>query len=960
VWDADYSAVWHLNESGSGAVDEYKDSTSNNIDGQGGSGNPANVPIQTSGKIGFGQYFDGYRDYINVSKMDPKNYENFTISAWYKSNASTTSDDQYIFNQLESSTGPGIIVSITEDGGEVDHLRLVINNNTKDVKRYYGTTDVVDQTYHHITMVRYNGQIILYVDGIVELNVPDTHANEIINVDAIKGPYIGDWPIQNECINGTVDEIHFSNDLRSGDWITTEYNNQNDTNSFYTIYDEESIGYQWVELYNNGSLVVDLTDWNLTDNDGNSFNLSGAGSILAGGYLICHLGQVGTNSSTDVYGPPGGMLENIDDLVLYSNSGSIIDYLAWGGHAGTDDDPAVYAGQWTDGDYISTSQISENVTIGRDKYSSDTNSSSDWKNASNLADPFGIHATSATPGAINIDPNPDIVINEILFKPATSGWLYRKKIVVDSNQVIGNLNNFPMLFKITDMDLANKARSDGYDIYFTSSDGSTQLNHEIEYYNSGTGELVAWVNVTSLASSSDTTIYMYYGNSSQSTTMENAEGVWDDNYIMVQHLNETSGTHFDSTQYDYDGTEFIDSPGTQDASGKIDGADEFDGSNDYIIINNLGTLLNNDKNITINLWINTASDIGNWRNPLSFGNGNFRFEMGNPSTNIHVFNSGIEVGIVEALGYNTLETWNYLTFASNDSTWGLYVDGVLIDDGTTDSGLNAGSDLYLGVRYAISDAWKGIIDEVRISNLSRSEAWIQTEYNNQNDTKSFYTVYREELIGYQWVELFNKGNIAINLSAWNLTDNDGNYFLLTGSGFIPPGGYLTCHLGQTGSNSSTDVYGPPGSFLDDIDDLALLDNSGNIIDYVAWGGDVGADDDSAVAVGEWPNGAFVDTSQLLQNETIGRDRNSNDTNTPSDWQNGTTRADPYGVNGSISTPGAQNIDTIIPEFNIIAMPIGLVAILILFINRYYYFNSSSKSSTGAKKKKQKVRIKNIR
>ena len=97
---------------------------------------------------------------------------------------------------------------------------------------------------------------------------------------------------------------------------------------------------------------------------------------------------------------------------------------------------------------------------------------------------------------------------------------------------------------------------------------------------------------------------------------------------------------------------------------------------------------------------------------------------------------------------------------------------------------------------------------------------------------------------------------------------------------------------------------------------------GAIIDYIAWGGDVGPDDDAAVAVGQWYDGVFIDTSEMFPPETIGRDKDSNDTNTPFDWENETTtRADPYGVNATEETPGGQNLDSIIPEFPTLAIPL---------------------------------------
>jgi hypothetical protein len=239
----------------------------------------------------------------------------------------------------------------------------------------------------------------------------------------------------------------------------------------------------------------------------------------------------------------------------------------------------------------------------------------------------------------------------------------------------------------------------------------------------------------------------------------------------------------------------------------------------------------------------------------------------------------------------------------------------------------------------------------------RNSSWVNTSYKNQFETGSFYDVYQEELIGYQWVELFNAGTNATNLSGWSLSDNDGNSFDLTGAGELAAGGYLICHLGQTGSNSSTNVYGSPGGFLGDTDDLALLDSSSNIIDYVAWGGDVGTDDDEASSRGEWTGGTYVDTSLLNDNETIGRDKDSNDTNAPADWENATNEADPYGVNATMVTQGAQNIDrVVIPEFDIFAIPILIILIIVLYLNRNYnlkYKNEPTNDKNKLRKKKKR-------
>ncbi|MEA3488317.1 MAG: DUF2341 domain-containing protein, partial [Euryarchaeota archaeon] len=120
---------------------------------------------------------------------------------------------------------------------------------------------------------------------------------------------------------------------------------------------------------------------------------------------------------------------------------------------------------------------------------------------------------------------------------SASDWGYKKAIEIDHNNVATTLTDFPVLISMTDADLRDDAQDDGDDIAFFLE--TTQLAHEIESFNGTTGELQAWVNVPTLSSATNTTIYMYYGNAT-CESQENVEAVWDDNFKMVQHLAETT------------------------------------------------------------------------------------------------------------------------------------------------------------------------------------------------------------------------------------------------------------------------------------------------------------------------------------------------------------------------------------------------------------------------------------
>jgi len=130
---------------------------------------------------------------------------------------------------------------------------------------------------------------------------------------------------------------------------------------------------------------------------------------------------------------------------------------------------------------------------------------------------------------------------------AGCSYSYRKSITIQSSQVSGTADhsNFPVLVNLTNGKLrhidsgGHVTNTNGYDIIFRASDETTQLDHEIEEYDSSTGTVVAWVRIPTLSYDTNTVIYMYYGNTCISTSQENVTGVWDSNYLGVWHLKES-------------------------------------------------------------------------------------------------------------------------------------------------------------------------------------------------------------------------------------------------------------------------------------------------------------------------------------------------------------------------------------------------------------------------------------
>ena len=351
----------------------------------------------------------------------------------------------------------------------------------------------------------------------------------------------------------------------------------------------------------------------------------------------------------------------------------------------------------------------------------------------------------------------------------SSSWGFRKQITIDHTKVSGgaDLTNFPMLFSVTDTDLkytgsgGKVGKTDGTDMLFTSSNGTTKLSHEIEKYVSATGETVAWVKIPTLSASADTVIYIYFGNAA-AADQQDKTNVWDSNYKGVWHLKEDpsitcSGTkeYCDSTSNGNNGDAINMEAGDQ-ITGQIGGSINIDGVNEYVNINNtVGNWGTGD--FTVSVWFRTSvtSQQHNLVGKRDTCNNSFSFwNMGTVQSPPTDTGAGImEMGAGGDVNYNNVQgtknlinnTFHYIVTLRTGTTAKVYVDG--IGEGSeTGYGQNISNSANLQIGNNTCGTAAGIIDEVRVSNSVRTAGWIGTEYNNQSSPSGFYAYGTEESI----------------------------------------------------------------------------------------------------------------------------------------------------------------------------------------------------------------------
>jgi beta-lactamase superfamily II metal-dependent hydrolase len=170
---------------------------------------------------------------------------------------------------------------------------------------------------------------------------------------------------------------------------------------FYDTPGDENIE-EWIELYNNSPDTVDLGGWTIIDNNGTGFTYTfPAGlSIKPGTYFTVARDSAGFTAlygyEADAYGNLPYLNNSGETLIMYDDSGNVVDAVAWegGASAGIPDGWGSTTDPWA----------SSGNTILRADVTIDTDSYTDWTYATNNGNP------QVQPAA-----GPKIVFSEIFY-----------------------------------------------------------------------------------------------------------------------------------------------------------------------------------------------------------------------------------------------------------------------------------------------------------------------------------------------------------------------------------------------------------------------------------------------------------------------------------------------------------------------------------------------------------------
>lgn len=348
--------------------------------------------------------------------------------------------------------------------------------------------------------------------------------------------------------------------------------------------------------------------------------------------------------------------------------------------------------------------------------------------------------------------------------PAQGAYSYYRTLTIDHVKVgtaVLTYSDFPVIVSTTDISLSTRTglggrlNSTGYDIGFSTKDTSCSflLNWDTETYNASTGELKAWVKIPQISSSTDTSFYMCYGDAGVTSYQGASTMTWSNGYKSVWHLADNLATTnvYDATR----ANDVTNQSNTVNKSttGQVSTGLLYNGSSDYS--SSAGTNLSSiASSFTVSGWL--------YRNGTS-PSGEFYMGKGRGgSDGWSLYTAGgthnfvkLGVAVVATSIPSSLNTWEYIVWTLDvDKFPRLFKDGTLVFTSSDANALsNPTNEFALGGPFngvgAIDTTalWNGRLDEMRFSNVIRSDGWIKTEYNNQSNPATFMTISAEASSG---------------------------------------------------------------------------------------------------------------------------------------------------------------------------------------------------------------------
>jgi hypothetical protein len=341
---------------------------------------------------------------------------------------------------------------------------------------------------------------------------------------------------------------------------------------------------------------------------------------------------------------------------------------------------------------------------------------------------------------------------------------FTRAITIPYTNVPSDQTNFPVCFTGTYAYLATVANggdvesNSGYDIVFCTNPASplaSKLPFERVSWSATTGAVEVYINIPTLSAETNTVIYVYYGDSSITTDQQNITGTWNSGYAAVFHFGNGSSLNLnDSTSNGNTLTNQNSATAATSLLGSaVGGAVLFVAASSQLLSGGNSSSLTLTGNMYVELLFNLTSlpsssadygcvskfDLSNgWvLNIHANSGGNARnpdFQTRNGGAVTEVYYTTAQQGVTTySAGRLVISTEQDIIVGSQTHSATPGPSAI----GSTSAPFYVGAYNVGGSPVAYMD---GVLDEVRISNVSRSFDYATTVRTNLLSPSTFYSI----------------------------------------------------------------------------------------------------------------------------------------------------------------------------------------------------------------------------
>lgn len=229
TWNSSFQIVQHLNEDPSGGSPQALDSTSKGHDGTSSGGMTSDDLVE--GQISTAWDFDGTDDYCDFpnSDFDFAESEPFTISFWFCPGKDISSGiNEWMLAHNNATEGKGFFIGW--HGSDYGEICFGTHNG-----RIETTTSSWDQgTWYYLTFEhREEDSDFFFINNTQDGSEGDSGYAGPPTSETLRAAWRSDDG--GDTFEGALDEIRVLDTILSGDWKTTEYQNQSSPETFYRV-----------------------------------------------------------------------------------------------------------------------------------------------------------------------------------------------------------------------------------------------------------------------------------------------------------------------------------------------------------------------------------------------------------------------------------------------------------------------------------------------------------------------------------------------------------------------------------------------------------------------------------------------------------------------------------------------------------------------------------------------------